>query len=217
MSKYKRLVSTSDEDLINVVKACGSMLGTLRHFGFPKGDSRARTHIRAVVDKHGVGSLLTQYLTSRPEYNEDDVRLAVEQSFCMSDVLAIVGLSNHGNNYKTIKKIIERKQISTAHFDKAVVSGRNKKVYTYTEIFCEGSKYSRSSLGLAVKRFNVLPYVCVGCGNTGVWLDQPINLVVDHINGVNDDNRVENLRYLCYNCHSLTDTFAGRNVSRSVV
>ncbi len=43
------------------------------------------------------------------------------------------------------------------------------------------------------------------------WCGQPLNLVLDHINGVNSDNRVENLRFLCPNCNSQQSTFAGRN------
>ena len=45
----------------------------------------------------------------------------------------------------------------------------------------------------------------------GVWLDEPITLQLDHINGINNDHRIENLRILCPNCHSQTSTYAGKN------
>lgn len=51
---------------------------------------------------------------------------------------------------------------------------------------------------------------CSICGLTD-WLRKPISLVMDHINGVNNDHRLENLRFLCPNCNSQQDTFAGRN------
>ncbi len=50
-----------------------------------------------------------------------------------------------------------------------------------------------------------MTYTC--CGNTGEWLGRPITLQIDHINGDWRDHRRENLRYLCPNCHALTETW----------
>ncbi|WP_269453073.1 HNH endonuclease signature motif containing protein [Yinghuangia sp. ASG 101] len=52
-------------------------------------------------------------------------------------------------------------------------------------------------------------YKCTTCGIRGTWNGQPITLAVDHINGDWRDHRAENLRYLCPNCHSQTDTYRG--------
>lgn len=54
---------------------------------------------------------------------------------------------------------------------------------------------------------------CFECGITS-WQGRKLSLVLDHINGINNDNRIENLRLLCPNCNSQTDTFAGRNIGR---
>lgn len=56
-----------------------------------------------------------------------------------------------------------------------------------------------------------LEYKCAFCGNTGEWLGQKLTLQLDHINGKNNDYRIENLRFLCPNCHSITPTYAGKN------
>jgi len=59
-------------------------------------------------------------------------------------------------------------------------------------------------------------YACDKC-QISSWLGEKIVLELDHINGVNNDNRIENLRFLCPNCHSLTPTFRGRNINKGVV
>jgi Zn finger protein HypA/HybF involved in hydrogenase expression len=59
-----------------------------------------------------------------------------------------------------------------------------------------------------------LPYRCAICGNDGVWNGKPLILQVDHINGDHYDNRLENLRFLCPNCHTQTANFSGKNIHR---
>jgi 5-methylcytosine-specific restriction endonuclease McrA len=72
-------------------------------------------------------------------------------------------------------------------------------------------KVSRATLLRLIRDHNLLPKQCSECGISAKWNGIPLTLHVDHINGVNTDNRLENLRYLCPNCHTQTDTYAGRN------
>lgn len=58
---------------------------------------------------------------------------------------------------------------------------------------------------------NLVPHTCSQCGNPGTWNGKALTLQVHHVNGQSSDNRLENVTFLCPNCHSQTSTFAGRN------
>ena len=84
------------------------------------------------------------------------------------------------------------------------------------EILVENSSYN-TSLKKRVMKENILDYHCYikSCifhnADTLMWCGEPIVLHLDHINGIRNDNRIENLRFLCPNCHSQTKTYCGRN------
>ena len=58
----------------------------------------------------------------------------------------------------------------------------------------------------------MIPYRCAFCQNPGEWMGKPMALELDHINGISNDHRLENLRFLCPNCHATTDTYCGKNI-----
>lgn len=83
--------------------------------------------------------------------------------------------------------------------------------YELEEILCINSPVTRKVLKDYLARHNVLEYKCAICGNPGEWNGVSLTLQIDHINGIRNDNRIENLRWLCPNCHSQTDTYTGKN------
>jgi len=79
------------------------------------------------------------------------------------------------------------------------------------DILVKNSKYSKTHLKDRLYKENLLKPECSICGQKGTWLGKKISLILDHINGVNNDNRIENLRIVCPNCNATLSTFCGRN------
>ena len=76
----------------------------------------------------------------------------------------------------------------------------------------ENSTYQNTTkLKERIIREGIIPYECALCGNKGEWNGKKLVLQLDHINGKHFDHRKENLRFLCPNCHSQTETFSGKN------
>ncbi len=99
---------------------------------------------------------------------------------------------------------------------KTLVDERVAKIVSKNErdastIFVEHSTATTKVAREHLKRHNLIPYVCDNCGCDGNWMGGVIALELDHKNGINDDHRLENLHWLCPNCHALTSTYRGKN------
>lgn len=134
----------------------------------------------------------------------------VRDSHSYSDCLRALGLTtNGGSSTDVLKERIRTLECSTEHFHGK--NGDSTKKYNLDEILVKDSTYKNiSRLKERLLRENLLEYKCSICG-ISEWQGKSISLQLDHINGVNNDHRLENLRLLCPNCHSQTETYAGRN------
>ena len=79
------------------------------------------------------------------------------------------------------------------------------------KVFLENSSYPRHRLKERIIHQNLIPYMCEQCSIVDTYNDISIVLELDHINGINNDNRIINLRFLCPNCHSQQKTNSGKN------
>lgn len=138
------------------------------------------------------------------------------ESHSIAQFLRKLQLKENGANYKLFKKLKELYNLSDSHFTGRGWS-KGKQLKNFREIkiedvLVENSSYScTSSLKKKLLKNNLIEKKCNICSISN-WNGKDLSLQLDHINGINNDNRIENLRFLCPNCHSQTNTFAGRNI-----
>ncbi len=148
------------------------------------------------------------------KWTDDDLKLAVKNSLSTRTALKELGLKPAGGNYKNIKKHIERLGLDVSHHTgQGYLRGKThsySKPIPLKEVLVSTSYYSTSMLKTRLIKEGLLKNKCATC-NINSWLKKELVLHLDHINGVNIDNRLNNLRLLCPNCHSQTDTYCGKN------
>lgn len=129
-----------------------------------------------------------------------------------------------GNSRRAIKKHIKDNNIDISHFcgqnwqkSPNAKPQEHKSQYTEKDILVENCPMTPSGARRFIRRNNLIPYKCEKCGCDGNWQDGKISLELDHINGNNNDNRKSNIRYLCPNCHAMTETYRGKNKKKKNV
>ncbi len=147
------------------------------------------------------------------KYTEEQFIEAVKTSTSVRQVLSKIGIKEAGGNYKVAKDKIKRLNLDTSHFTgMGWLKGQTHKHTTKPiEYYLTEDSYHQSyKLKLRLIAEGIKQHKCEKCGITE-WMGQPTPIELDHINGNNRDNRLENLRLLCPNCHAQTPTYRGRN------
>lgn len=131
---------------------------------------------------------------------------AVKEAKSYGEVMVLLGYkSRGGNTYQKVRRKIAELGCDTSHFE----SPR----YDEAEIFAEESSYrNMTKLKARILARKLIPYECSACGNKGVWQGKRLALQLHHKNGKNNDHRLENLVFLCPNCHTQTDNYGSKNL-----
>lgn len=144
----------------------------------------------------------------------DEIAAAAAAARSMRELARQLGLEHDSASRKVLKRAVETHGIDTSHFkrrstDLPPQTRRGRSPEDLLSVLGPGSaRRQRKTLHRALNAKGV-PYACSRCGNPGEWQGEPMTLQIDHINGDWHDNRLENLRYLCPNCHALTETWCG--------
>lgn len=136
------------------------------------------------------------------QYSKEELSEIVKSCFSLKQVISKLGYSTTGgNNSVTVKKRLQLWGIDTSHFTSTTPIKRN-----IDNIFIENSTASQQTLRRWYEQGEYTPYVCAICGQEPLWCGKPMTLILDHINGHNHDNRLENLRWVCPNCNIQLET-----------
>lgn len=144
--------------------------------------------------------------------DEQFVKL-IKESCNISEVLFKLGYSVQGNSwgFSLVRRRMDELKLTHNSFKGKSTLGKSvERVVDPNKLFKENSKHNRTVLRRYILNHELIPYKCAICG-TVEWQGKTLSLELDHINGINNDNRLENLRFLCPNCHSQTTTYGSRN------
>lgn len=148
-----------------------------------------------------------------PRYDRSQAAQAVESSLNYSEVLRKLGLRPAGGNHKLLRHWVDDVwKIPTDHFDPDAgrYRGFHKPAILLELVMVENSTYSRASLKHRLFSEGLKERKCEVCGQDENWRGRIMALILDHVNGVPDDHRLENLRVLCPNCSATLETHCGR-------
>jgi|SRR5688572_15140310 len=211
------------EVLAPIVASSSSLSDVMRKLGLtPNGGNHRLISARvrqAGLDTSHFGRKLRRRIDEVPR--ERLVKLVAE-SKSIAQVLIAIEMPTEGRAHHELKDRLSRLAIDTSHFTGAAWS-RGETMATHPSLARSGRKRRRRDEDVFVENATETngtrlvrrllakgwPYCCAICG-ISEWQGKALVLHLDHINGINNDNRVENLRLFCPNCHSQTTTYCKR-------
>lgn len=146
--------------------------------------------------------------------SKEDLLELVKTKDSVSDILRHFGYKPYTGMHRVLNQRCEEENIDLTDIKSRGLIKRQKshaQAIPLEDILVENSDYNTTHLKARLIKNNIIEEKCVKCGIGPQWQGERLSLVLDHINGKNNDHRKDNLRLLCPNCNSQTETFSGKN------
>ena len=154
----------------------------------------------------------------------EDLLTAVAKVYSCAELCRFFNLSSTGGTVSRLNQRIKILNLDTSHWTgqrwnkgKSSLDDKRIRLKSTENIFSEESNASASYVRKLILTKNLIEYKCKICNLVDIWNGKKLNLQLDHINGIRNDHRLQNLRWLCANCHSQTETFCARNITKKNV
>lgn len=146
------------------------------------------------------------------KYTKEWLEELCSESYSYAEVLRKAGRAQGGGSQNTLRKKIKEYNIDISHFtgQRWQHSPTFQEKYTPENLFVKNSSVSNQTIKKYLNKYKLISYICSECGCDGNWMGKVLSLQLHHKDGDSTNNELNNLTYLCPNCHATTDNYGGK-------